>query len=348
MPTAAHHLTGRVLKGIWKVGKRVRINPRGSGGFFSVCYEVVNVSTGTKGFLKALDYSRAFKSPDPARYLQFLTAGFNYERDLLAKCLDHHSSKIASAIDDGIETISGFPPLAGTAQYIIFEKADGDSRLLLDTIDRLDFSWRLRSLHQVAVGLQQLHQMDIAHQDLKPSNVLVFQNDNSKVGDLGSASERNNPSPREIYPILGATSYAPPELLYNHFDPDWRCRRLGCDLYLLGSLIVYYFTEVTATPAILKNLDWRFRPQIWSSDYLSVMPYVYDAWDKVIGEFEKEISNYLGHLSNQLVAIVQQLTEPNPQKRGDPKARDGHQNPYALRRYVTQLDLIASKVERIG
>lgn len=58
--------------------------------------------------------------------------------------------------------------------YLIFELADGDIRRHLAVQESLDLAFVLRTLHHVAVGLDQLHRADIAHQDLKPSNVLIY------------------------------------------------------------------------------------------------------------------------------------------------------------------------------
>jgi serine/threonine protein kinase len=41
--------------------------------------------------------------------------------------------------------------------------------------------------HHVATGLQQLHFSEIAHQDVKPANILVTENQTAKIGDMGRA-----------------------------------------------------------------------------------------------------------------------------------------------------------------
>src|SRR5262249_27237780 len=122
------------------------------------------------------------------------------------------------------------------------ELADsGDVRKYLDVAARFDSAWVLRSLHHVATGLRQLHSAGIAHQDVKPSNVLVFDAKISKVADLGRASSQGESPPHEDHHIAGDPEYAPPELCYHHVVPDWNQRRLGCDAYLLGSMVVFFF-----------------------------------------------------------------------------------------------------------
>lgn len=92
------------------------------------------------------------------------------------------------------------------------QPADGDVRNHLAVAEKIELAWLLRSLHHVATGLYQLHSARVAHQDLKPSNILVFDKKLSKVSDLGSASIREVPSPRDEAPFAGDSTYAPPEV----------------------------------------------------------------------------------------------------------------------------------------
>jgi len=227
METPAQRLLGMILPGGWKVIRPVEKRPGSSGGFFS-CGYVVESETGQLGFLKALDYSAAMAEVDPARALQVITEMFNFERDLVRVCTNKHLDRVVRGLSDGAVRVDGQP-----VQYLIFELADGDARSQADESHRYERAWSLRALHHVATGIAQLHRESIAHQDLKPSNVLSFDGGKvSKVGDLGRASHRGDYPPHEDVPIAGDVSYAPPERLYGYQDPDWSRRRLGCDAYL--------------------------------------------------------------------------------------------------------------------
>jgi Protein kinase domain len=182
--TAAEQLRGRTLKGGWRVLDRIEMSPTATGGRFSVCY-LAESETGQKAFLKALDFSEALDAPDPARALQAMTEAYNFERDLLAKCGDRNMDRVVRAIDDGSIRIDG-APAGGVVQYLILELADRDVRLHLAFAGQVDLAWKLRSLHHIATGLMQLHSAGIAHQDVKPSNVLVFEQKTSKVGGFGT------------------------------------------------------------------------------------------------------------------------------------------------------------------
>jgi serine/threonine protein kinase len=179
-------LKGLTLDGDWIVGEIIHRNPHSTGGNFSTGYQVERSKQ--KAFLKAIDFSRAFQAQDMSRALQDLTSEFNFERDLLQKCRDRNMDKIVTPICSGEVKVSGFGLGLERVPYIIFELADRDIRCEKIS-NSLSISFILRSLHHICVGLKQLHSSGIAHQDLKPSNVLIFNGSgkiNSKIGDLGS------------------------------------------------------------------------------------------------------------------------------------------------------------------
>src|SRR5574341_2097711 len=208
MSSPASQLEGLAVDGGWTIGPRLEKLPSQTGGNFSEGY-VVSRNDGARAFLKALDYSRAMKAPDPARALQRLTEAYNFERDLLARC--KHMDRVVRALSDGSVSVNG-----EVVQYLILELAAHDIRKYLDLAERFDTAWLLRALHHIATGLGQLHGAGIAHQDLKPSNVLVFGDRISKVSDLGRASSKGIIAPHEEYQIAGDPQYAPPELHYGY------------------------------------------------------------------------------------------------------------------------------------
>ena len=340
MMAPAQRLLGVALEGGWKVVQRLDSRPYATGGHFSQGY-IVESETGERAFLKALDYSGALMSRDPAFFLQAMTTAYNFERDLLRRCRERRLDRVVRAVADGTVLVEPGNP-AGVVQYLIFELADGDVRAHMRTAATLDLAWSLRSLQQVAVGLRQLHAQGIAHQDLKPSNVLVFTRNDSKVTDLGRASARGESPPHETFGIAGDRSYAPPELLYNEIPADWSARRFGCDLYLFGSMVVFIFTGLSMTASVLARLDSSQHPSAWAGTYSEVLPFVRNAFALAVDEFGK---NVLDDYRADLVAIVQQLCEPDPALRGHPKNRAARGQQFSLERYVTRLDLLAKRAE---
>ena len=336
----AQMLTGAVLDGGWHVVSPITRTTDDTGGYFS-CGYWVEAPDGRKGFLKALDYSKAFETSDPARALQSLTAAYNFERTMLGRCQVSRLDRVVTAISDGTHEVPGAGQLS-RVQYIIFERADGNVRAHADTTRQFDLAWSLRSLHHVATGLLQLHGQGIAHQDLKPSNVLVFGDGGSKIADLGRASTREIVAPHEELIVAGDMSYAPPELLYRHIDPDWSRRRLGCDAYLLGSMIAFFFTGTGMTANLIGKLDDSHHHTRWGGNYADVLPYLRYAFSSVLAEIRSRMPN---EFRDDLSAMLAQLCDPDPSLRGHPKNRGHSDIQFSLERYVSSLDLLAQKAE---
>ena len=95
--------------------------------------------------------------------------------------------------------------------YLTFELADGNIKHYVKFQNDLDFSWKLKSLHDVANGLQQLHNIEIIHQDVKPSNILQFRDD-SKLTDLDRSKCKSKKGPYDNYCFSGDKTYAPIEI----------------------------------------------------------------------------------------------------------------------------------------
>jgi eukaryotic-like serine/threonine-protein kinase len=336
-------LTGMELQGGWKVVRRTTKAAGATGGYFSCGYIVEHVD-GRFGYLKALDFfSMLPDSPDPARDLEPLIRAFNFERDVLETCRQGKLSRIVTALGSGSVTVPGFPPPA-TVQYIIFELADGDVRSLMATAAGFDAVLVMRTLHHVATGLRQLHGIGVAHQDLKPSNILRFEAvRSSKLGDLGRAAVRGSEPPHYGAMPAGDYGYAPPEALYGGPIGSWEARRLGCDAYHLGSMICSLVTTVGMTPLMMMSLHPSHRWQSWTGSWEETLvflrPAFIDAVDYVAAELPRDIRD-------DVVTVLKQLCEPDPTKRGHPlDGRIAGGNTFSLERYVAKLDLLARRAE---
>jgi eukaryotic-like serine/threonine-protein kinase len=343
VPRAAERLLGMTLAGGWKVVNRIVKQLDATGGFFSVGY-IVEAADGKRGFLKALDYSQAFQPTTGVPVsiaLQELTESINFEKYVLARCRDRGLDKIVIAISDGTITV-GQPGL-DTVEYLIFELADGDVRKQMSLIDKLDVLWRFKSLHDIATGLEQLHWNDIVHQDLKPSNVLVFNNDSTKLADFGRSACDGQKPPHASCIFAGDLSYAPPDVLYRFTLPSEKLRQLSFDAYLLGSMVVFFFAGQGTTPLILNEMpplyaDW----QHYGGTSDDAKLHLRDAFSRFLLKLEKD---FAPAFKSELVRIVKELCEPDPTRRGHPKERRDTAAQFSLKRYVTRFDLLLKRAE---
>jgi eukaryotic-like serine/threonine-protein kinase len=191
MTVPAEMLVGLNVSKEWKVVSRVAKQPGATGSVFSVGY-LVESQTGRRAFLKALNLARALRQPNWPVVVQAMLETFNFESQLLAVC--RHHDRIVTAIDEGEVDVDPSSPI-GRVPYLIFELGEGDIRRHIAVTGKLETAWALRCLHHISVGIAQLHGMGVAHQDLKPSNVLTFGDAGSRVGDLGCASMKGANSP---------------------------------------------------------------------------------------------------------------------------------------------------------
>lgn len=334
------------LDGGWHVESFLNRPPTATGGRFSVGYKVRH-KDGRTAYLKALDFSLAFQAQDPARELEILTRAYNFERDLLAKCSENKFDRVVTPVADGWVKVPGtFGDLRNVA-YLIFNLARGDIRSELEHWHTFDVAWALRSLHQSAVGLAQLHSVGIAHQDLKPSNVLVFPDEGSKLSDLGRASHINTPSAVDGFRIPGDTGYAPPEQWYGWCNAPGFSVRYLADMYNLGSLILFFFLNCSATTAIGSRISQKHAKNFSGSDFIHDLPYIQHAFAEVLDELHERVQELAGDLAEEILVTARQLCEPDPRRRGDPKVLgSAHRPQHDLQPYISRFDRLAKHAER--
>jgi eukaryotic-like serine/threonine-protein kinase len=346
-------LEGIVLEGGWSVTKFVNRKPYQSGGCHSAGYVVEN-DKGESAFLKVLDFSQAFADEDPTKRLEEMLQAYNFERDVLGICNDRKLDKIVVAKGHG--TIKSKRAAFNHVYYLIFELAECDARVQMAENTRVETSWCVGMLHHIAVGLQQLHTNSIYHQDLKPSNVLLFNNKEvSKLADLGRAHSREVRSPFDKRKIPGALSYAPPEQLYGLTVDDEPVRRGAADMYHFASMIFFVFTGVSLTTHMLIKLRDEHKPPFggsgWRGFFADVVPYLRTAFDESLEDLRLRLLELLPHpqhksIVNELCLIVRYTGDPEIEKRGHPRVRHfKHWDRFSFEQFISQLARIRKQLE---
>jgi eukaryotic-like serine/threonine-protein kinase len=256
----AEMLAGLELSGRWKVVERIPSLPGGTGSSFSTPY--IAERDGHRAFLKAIDFTQALAADDPARALEELTRIFNFERDLVQACTSRGMRNIIRSQDEGSVSVPNGGPVP-RVNYLIFELGAGDIRRVMRLSTDLDGAWAFRSLKDIALGLTQLHSVGIAHQDVKPSNVVAVDG-RFKLADLGRASQRGTSGPFDATRCAGDPNYVTPEQMYGFQLNDWDARRRAVDLYHLGSMLLFLLTGVTASAGLVSNLAEAHLPPPWA------------------------------------------------------------------------------------
>lgn len=334
-------LTGKALEGGWTI-QGAKVKSSGATGSCHAIGFVAENSDGRQAFVKVMD-----PTPDPnlegreqLKELERRLAVFIYEGELMEKCLTRRIRRVVRAIGQGAIAVDGF---ANEIHYMLFELADNDLRDHATWQKTLDTALNLRILHQVALAVEALHFNQIAHQDLKPSNVLLFDEVTAKVGDLGHAHDRGVSRPGINGIIAGDPAHAPVEQLYGYKITEWTTRRLAADLYLLGSLCVFMFTDLSLTA----QKDTQLRPEhhweVWADSYAEVLPYVREAWDAALEDFAACVEPCV---RDELATLTRYLTNPDPDTRGHPRNLAGSGPAYGVRRICSRLEVLANVAER--
>lgn len=313
----AEELEGRLLKSTWKVGKRIENDEKyNTGGNFSVCYHARNIKTKSDVFIKVLDIHKLFKVEEISiDTINQQTGFFIYERNILLKCKNKKMDRIVRALDFG--EIFDDKYKIPKVNYIVFELADNPLRKIILISKKLDYAWAIRSMHNLAVGIQQLHKNDIAHQDLKPSNILLFKDEGTKIGDMGRtvSFDYDLPSPFNLFEFSGDKSYAPLDILYGYKDTESKRQKYGADLYMLGSLMYFYFKSVSINEAIRRRIQEEHWFIKWGGTYSEVIPYLRNALCELIESLHVSIEINNEAFRDEVCNIILRLCEPDIEKR---------------------------------
>jgi serine/threonine protein kinase len=346
----------KLILGDWIVVDRAPIALDHTGSTFSVGYIVELATTGERAFLKALSLESIIQQSNaqdaPAALAEALGI-YNAEVEVCRKCsgLEH----VVEFLHTGTVLVDPQEPLS-IVPYLIFEQAEFDVRACMELSKDLDVAWAFGCLHHIAQGIAGMHARGVAHRDVKPSNILLFGRDLSKLGDLGRACDRITPGPFDDLKIGGAWSYAPPDLLYENFagsnGPGWEEHHLSCDLYLLGSMMVFLLAQTTMTALLLSHIPPEAQPariigQGWSGDYAGVLPIVQRAFAESLDDFCDAAPVAL---APELRPLLAQLCEPDPRRRGFSSARAmRHGSPYDLQGFIARFDNLHKRAEsRVG
>lgn len=352
---AVCNLEGKIING-WLVKTKLPApdsNKNETGGSFSICYIVEK--NDDEFFMKVLDMRNCYLGKLPngvtrTEYVEKCTREFNYEKILSSYCNDKNIKNVICYIESGDIVLNEYA--FGDVPYIIYEKAEGDIRKILNLSKKAVFveklktiTQKLKSLHDITVGIQQLHRNEISHQDMKPSNILTVHN-KSKIGDLGR-SICLSPEIRCPYPFAfnGDYHYAPPEAFF-YKGTQKKNELYQMDSYMLGSLIVFYISGISFNTMMSRYLPITIRDMVASGkSYEEAKIDLVNAYHEALLEFEKDIP--LDDIRKELTHIVEYLCNPDYEKRGHPKLlKTNNLTPnYDLTRTISELNKLYRKAE---
>lgn len=339
-------LEGLDLSDGWSLGRMLAPGADATGSTFSIGFEAKH-SDGRQAFCKVLDLISVARSGNVIENLQRATKAFTYEWELLKLCKLYSSRRIVHALEFG-EVADARVPL-GVVPYIVFEEASGDLRSYLDQDSTSLLGPRVALLHDAAMGVRELHAIRIAHQDLKPSNLLffeAFQNSPAgKLADLGRASLEGDPALHDSSQVAGAFAYAPPELLYGDVSDLFETRRMLCDFYQVGALIAYVLSEVSINGELFARLPADHHWRVWGGTYEEALPLVINVMNEIFDEIEATLAV---EIKKEAMTMIRTLCNPNPAMRGLGVLSGQSSRALVMLRVANKLDLIAKRARANG
>lgn len=330
-------LIGKCTPDGWLVEKKATFPADHTGGYFSRCF---HVSRGSEyAFLKALDLDKF-----DLRSLFEHFAEFQYEQETLTVCRDKRLNRVVRLIEAGsLDRGDAFNTIQRQAPFIIFELAEEDIRSSIDITTNVSNQWRFSVLHQTTLALMQMHGVQIAHQDLKPSNVLRFSDQSLKLGDLGRSTHRARPAPHDNLQRPGHINYAPFEQRYSYSPPaEWAHRRISSDVFQLGAFLTYTFTSIVLPSHVIGTIDPIYHPENWGGTYSDVMPFLQAHLVKSVIDISVDFPE---PFRDEVIDMILDLCNVDPLKRGRLGAKNGEPNatPLWLQKYVSRFDILGKK-----
>jgi len=128
----------------------------------------------------------------------------------------------------------------GESPYIVMEFIDGESLGdRLERVGRLTEDTALYIIIQAAHGLHRAHTQGLIHRDIKPDNILITNDNEAKLADLGLAKDLDDRSAdlTRTGRGLGTPNFMAPEQFRNAKNASIRC-----DVYSLGATLYQMVT----------------------------------------------------------------------------------------------------------
>ena len=203
-------------KQLWKLPGFEIVSFLGSGTYAN-CYLVKNKQYKDQLFVVKQFKKGVMKDND-------IEASFKRELDMLVLITHPHIVKLYEYFDfdDEKDLILEYCSNGSLSEAILNEKVDQYRNI--------------QFISQIVSALEYLHANNIAHMDIKPSNILIDMFGRPKLADFGLAFDWDGK--KYVRSYTGTSAYMAPEIIGGkEYDP------LKADIWSLGATIYHMYTE---------------------------------------------------------------------------------------------------------
>lgn len=189
--------------------------------------------------------------------------------------------------------------------YYLMEYIEGETLDIWMQKNHKDVQRCLALFQKLVKGVRALHRKEVIHQDLKPMNIMIGEDDHPIILDLGSARlYQSAPQMGQNETPLGTLDYSAPELyLHSALAPQSDQFSLGVMLYEMLSLKKPYGDHYVKSRDLTDFLRLQYRPV---HQYNPMVPVWMDY------ALQKALSIDLEKRYTSLSEFVFDLTTPNP------------------------------------
>lgn len=151
--------------------------------------------------------------------------------------------------------------------FYMMDYADSDLKQYLETHIDIEYSERLNLCLQLAAGLNDLNKLGFYHRDIKPDNILIFSEQQWKIGDLGLVSHRNADFDK-INELIGPKGWLSPEAMNKYLTEGLPNCKFDCriddksDIFQLGK-VFWYILQGNAPIGCLSRSDFMGNDDIY-------------------------------------------------------------------------------------
>ena len=334
---AAEDLAGITINGRFRLERRLHLGKQESGGNFGVGYVATDLHDGNQRFVKIVDFRKRMHALEE---LSDILDWAKFEVLMHKACM--RMSKVVRMVAHGQ---LAFLEDGASEPYnficVVMELGEGDIKNHIDYDPKGSVYWKLWVLREISLAIVQMERASLAHNDIKPSNVIRFGSDGDrhsiKLGDVGRAVTKSGDGPFDDWIWAGDPRHKPLETLYGYQEREWQDRSTAADAYMLGNLAAFLFAGASMTERIVSSLPPALRPGTFIGNYRDIIDVIRHAWNTVL---EEQITPTFPEQSrDELSRIIRGLTDPDPAVRGEPGAR---------KTGTLGLDRIHSQLERIA